>query len=89
METRVDQPALGRDAGATGADAIAAHRTAIGWQPGIDAFQAADITANAPGGTVDTADVAAGWVTNIGAGTVSGVAFTHRTVTTTEAAPPP
>jgi hypothetical protein len=89
VETRIGQPALGRDAGATGADAIAAHRTAIGWQPGITAFQAADTTANAPGGTIDTADVAAGWVTNIGAGTVSGVNYTHRTVTTTEAAPPP
>ena len=89
VETRIGQPALGRDAGATGADAIAAHRTAIGWQPGINAFQAADIAANGSGGTVDTADVAAGWVTNIGAGTVSGVNYTHRTVTTTEAAPPP
>lgn len=89
VETRIANPALGQNAGATGADAIAAHRTTIGWQPGITAFQAADTTANAPGGAIDTADVAAGWVHNIGAGTVNGVAFTHRTTTTTEAAPPP
>jgi hypothetical protein len=89
VETRIADPSLGRDAGATAAAAIAAHRTAIGWQPAITAFQAADIAANAPGGTIDAADIAAGWVKNIGAGTVSGVAYTHRTVTPTEGAPPP
>jgi len=89
VETRIANPALGRDAGGTAVAAIAAHRAAIGWQPAITAFQAADSAANAPNGTVDTADLAAGWVKNIGAGTVNGVAFTHRTVTSTEAAPPP
>jgi hypothetical protein len=89
IETRVANAALGQNAGGTGPAAIAAHQAAIAWQPGITAFQSADTAANAPGGTVDAADIAAGWVVNIGAGTVNGTNYTHRTCTTTEPAPPP
>ncbi|WP_375424960.1 hypothetical protein [uncultured Friedmanniella sp.] len=90
IETRIANAALGQNAGATAASAIAAHKAAIGWEPGILAFQAADTAANAaPGGTIDTSEIAAGWINNKGPGTVGGVAFTQRVVKAGEAAPAP
>jgi hypothetical protein len=89
LELRIANPALGVDAGATAAAAIAAHRTAINWVPSISAFQTADTAANKPGGTIDAADVAAGWIVDRGPGTVAGTAFTHRVTDSGEAAPAP
>jgi hypothetical protein len=88
LERRVADAALGRSTGATAVAAIAAHQAAINWAASITAFQTADNTANQPGGTVDTADVAAGWIVDLGPGTVHGHAFNHRVTTATEPAPP-
>jgi hypothetical protein len=87
LEARVANAALGQNAGAAAASAIAAHRTAVNWAPSITAFQTADSAANAPGGTVDSADVAAGWIVDIGPGTVAGTAFNHRVTNAGEPAP--
>jgi len=90
LEARVANVALGVDAGPTAVGAIAAHTAAINWAPTIVAFQTADTAANkAPNGTVDTADVAAGWIVDLGPGSVGGTAFTHRIVNDGEAAPAP
>jgi hypothetical protein len=89
LEARVANAALGQNAGATAAGAIATHQAAINWAPSITAFQTADSAANAPGGTVDSADVAAGWIVDIGPGTVSGTAFNHRVTNAGEPSPAP
>jgi hypothetical protein len=89
LEARVANAALGMDAGATGPAAITTHQTAISWVPTITAFQSADTTANQPGGAIDTADVAAGWIVDLGPGTVAGTAFNHRVTNSGEAAPTP
>lgn len=88
LETRIANAALGTDVGATAAEAVTAHQAAINWGPSIQAFRTADTAANTPGGTIDTADVAAGWIQNLGPGNVLGVAFTQRVVLAGEAAPP-
>lgn len=89
LETRIANAALGTDVGGTAAEAVTAHQAAINWVPTINAFSTADTAANkAPNGTVDTADVAAGWIQNLGPGNVLGVAFNQRVVLAGEAAPP-
>ena len=89
LETRIANAALGTDVGGTAAEAATAHQAAINWAPTITAFVTADTAANkAPNGTVDTADVAAGWIQNLGPGNVLGVAFNQRVVRAGEAAPP-
>jgi hypothetical protein len=89
LENRIANAALGTDKGATGAEAVTAHRGAINWVPSINAFITADTAANkAPNGVIDTADVAAGWLQNLGPGNVLGVVFSQRVVLAGEAAPP-
>jgi hypothetical protein len=89
LENRIANAALGTDVGATAAEAVTAHRSAINWVPSINTFITADTAANiAPNGVIDTADVAAGWLQNLGPGNVLGVVFNQRVVRAGEAAPP-
>jgi hypothetical protein len=80
----------GRNIGTSIADAQTKVKAAVGWQAAITAFQNADIAANQPGGTVDTADLGSGtYPVDAGPGTVGGVAFNHRVRTPGEPDPAP
>lgn len=64
--------------GATPVDAIAALQTFINWNATITAFTNADIAANTPMGTVDTADLASPtFIRNYGPRTVAGVNYAN------------
>lgn len=76
--------------GASAAAAIAALQANINWAATVTSFQTADSAANAPGGSVDTADLGSGtYPVDAGPGTVAGVAFQHRVRLPAEADPAP
>jgi hypothetical protein len=91
MEGRIANAALGKNVGATGPAATAAHAAVIRWAPTITSFQTADVTANQPGGTTDTTDTggAGSWIVDNGPGTVAGTAYTHIVTKAGEAMPAP
>ncbi len=81
LEARIAQhhtEATALSSGATAADAQNALQTFINWNATIDAFRNADITANQPGGSVDTADVASPtFLRDYGPRRVNGVNYQH------------
>jgi hypothetical protein len=80
----------GRDAGASPAAAVAAHKAAINWGPSVTAFKTAELAANRPMGPVDTADLGSGtYPVNAGPATVGGKAYTSVLKTPAEAMPAP
>jgi len=91
MEDRIANAALGQNIADNGPGAVTAHKAVIKWQESIDAFSAADRTANQPGGTTDTTDTggAGTWIVDNGPGTVGGTAFTHICTKAGEALPAP
>lgn len=82
LTTRVGQffgAILGTQHGVTKAAAIVTLKAFVKWAASITAFQNADKTANQPGGTVDTTDLASGtYPVDAGPGNVGGKAFQHR-----------
>lgn len=79
-----------KTAAPTPAAAIAALQAIINWPLSVTTFQTRDSADNAPGGTVDTNDVASGtYPVDAGPGTVAGTAFVHRVRVPTEPNPAP
>jgi hypothetical protein len=86
----VKNAALGQDAGATPAAAVAAHKAAINWGPSVTAFKTAELAANKPMGPVDTADLGSGtYPVNADPATVGGKAYTSVLKTPAEPMPAP
>jgi len=78
--TRIaNSPALGRGIAPTEPAAISALKTIINWPASLTSFQTGDSADNAPGGSVDTNDLASGtYPVDAGPGMVGGTNFAHR-----------